>query len=670
MSFVKKERKKNSLKKQTLKGAFTSLVGLSLGISVISGLFAFNSVGDQAKALTSEKASRVIEEISNTLINQEDAVFNIADHCNQFIDDPFLGRFLDIRAKGVPAVEGFYVVQANGVTASNVENPDFTNYQVGSDWFNKIKENPKELLYGDVQVDEETGNLILEMGAGINSRKGEFQGILVAKVSLQPLIEKLAVSTQENEYPIVIDHNNNILYHEDEALLPKDGNFVTLDQINTESLNALLKQEGFTSGVYNSLDNEKHIFSKDTLENGWTVAYETDSRYALETVQSQIIVVSLTSLIGCIIALYVMYKNLEKSLNPLKHITSHIEVLTTGDFSIENLSLLTNNELEILSEGINSLSNNLNDIINSTKEVSGNAIKTAESLLAATESNASASSHIAKTINEVATGIATQTTTTSETTRSVEDLNHEMTDILNNLKEITESISNTLVKTNKGSVLVEELNVKNKDINTSMFEVMNKVNDLIENIKNISLISEEIQTISSQTNLLALNAAIEAARAGEQGKGFAVVADEIRKLSEMTATSNDKVAQISKDLISEIQDIESKTKESMTIIEVQNKSVSDSSETFHSISEDVSSVAELMNNIKESVNKASDETHSVLMNLKEITIVSEQNTAYSEEIVSMTEEQLAESEMLKQSVENLNRICQSLENQINQFKTR
>lgn len=62
--------------------------------------------------------------------------------------------------------------------------------------------------------------------------------------------------------------------------------------------------------------------------------------------------------------------------------------------------------------------------------------------------------------------------------------------------------------------------------------LIKRVKELIENMVAIANRTDQIRDMASQTNLLALNAAVEAARAGEAGKGFGVVANEVRNLAE------------------------------------------------------------------------------------------------------------------------------------------
>lgn len=72
------------------------------------------------------------------------------------------------------------------------------------------------------------------------------------------------------------------------------------------------------------------------------------------------------------------------------------------------------------------------------------------------------------------------------------------------------------------------------------------IDDIFEAMQQAEAMLDDIKRIANQTNLLALNASIEAARAGEHGRGFSVVADEVRKLSKNSNEFSEKIRDILK----------------------------------------------------------------------------------------------------------------------------
>ena len=102
---------------------------------------------------------------------------------------------------------------------------------------------------------------------------------------------------------------------------------------------------------------------------------------------------------------------------------------------------------------------------------------------------------------------------------------------------------------------MEGMTRDSEDIKESGQRISHSTERIVQHVNEISGFAKEIQKISSKTNMLALNASIEAARSGEVGKGFAVVAEEMRNLANDTKDSSEKILDILKQFMEDLDEM-------------------------------------------------------------------------------------------------------------------
>ena len=486
-------------------------------------------------------------------------------------------------------------------------------------------------------------------------------------------IREMALNTDKSSYNTYESDVKDILNNvNSELLILKGLNTVDTDLYNqyAKALNdwgtigySIIKEikAGNSSAATNDILNEctpaldNVISIGDKLDADTDVTRNNAIRFTLFFAIAGIAAIIIFVIVAIIISKKTSKNIVNSIMLPLGEIEKVAAELTQGNLhsqldyhSDDEIGQLAHN----LRKSIRILSSYVDDIGHSMKEFSkgnfavqpevewkGDFVDILNSFVAFENSMSDTVIGIQRAANEVSGGAG-------QVAESSNDLAQGATDQAAVVEELTASITNVAEQIDKNaestkniSTSVDNLGKEIVTSNARMQDMVESMNEINEASQQIDQIIATINEIASRTNLLALNASIEAARAGEAGKGFAVVADQVTVLAENSA----KAAKESAVLISN----------SVSAVERGMVIANETAGKLEKVADNSKQITVDVNDIAETLKAQTDVIHQINEGVNQINDVVQTNSATSQECAAASQQMSSEAENLKNLIREL-----------------
>jgi methyl-accepting chemotaxis protein len=530
---------------------------------------------------------------------------------------------------------------------------------------------------GMMEQDEASGAAVLPISVAISDPQGSFIGVLLAKISADPVIRNAVITYKKYETTQVK------LTTADGRLIYATKAYRFQEDVSQKDYFRGVKSE---SGSFISTEGGRATLFSYVRAGGylnfpgmpWTLFVGHDVNEVLApsfALRNNIIIASAILILAGILVAFLLSRsitrpiialqkaaaeiargNLAYEIKPrsrdeigmlarsfvemkqsLQGIASFAEKIASGDLTVQAVkrseedvlgialeNMLKNLRLQIkeLIDGANILATSTSEISASTSQLASNASETAASISEAT-TTVEEVKQTAQLAAQKANQVSADAQTTADLSRSGRQAVQESVAAMNRIKGQVESIAESIVR-------------------------------LSDQTRAIGEIIETVNGLADQSNLLAVNAAIEAARAGEQGKSFTVVAHEIRNLAEQSKRATVQVKTI-------LGDIQKATSAAVMATEQGSKAVEAGVRQSTGAGETIQRFAE-------NIEKAAQAASQIAVSSQQQQVGMDQMTLAMEHVREASNQNAQSSRQLEAEAQNLHNLGQKLKGLVERYK--
>lgn len=508
-------------------------------------------------------------------------------------------------------------VQTYGFTSGNLLDPNAVSLFDGTDFSDRDyvqRALTGEVCVSDITLSRYTGTYGVSIAAPVQSASGDITGVIYFRIDndfMTSIVENLKIS--RNSSACIVDANNQIIAHEDPAL------------IMTE---AAASNDGICASV--PVNNT----------NGWTLvitAPESDFTGAMTTMIRQFVIWDIIAVIAALIIAMLFANSMSKSVLTVKNAMLSI---SQGDLSCSLTKTKRKDELGVLQNTAASLVEMLQHIIGEANQILG-SIAHFDMTTGEMNSYPGAFNSLADSVNAIRQMLTRMIIDIQSSSANVKSGSSQLAEATQLLSEGTVSQTSSIEKlvmdmnnvvdsinqnSENGNLINERLNTldtKIQDSSQQMEHLLRIVDQIEEMSSDIQKIVGTIDSIAFQTNILALNASVEAARAGENGRGFAVVAEEVSSLASRSSDASKKTGELIEKCITGI----AQAKESADV----------TASALESIVTDSAEIARSFDSISEATREEARKANSIRMEINNISDVVQSNSSTAQETAASTE---------------------------------